>query len=531
MIKTLKKYINKDMVYALTAIILMLHPVIELDYLAYPFLDSFGLPRLTTIIDLIVLPLIVILTFVLFEKNKTKVFKFTLVYGLVLGIYFVLHCMNAMGIIDKLYLSPNFMFLLSDEITYTIKLLLPLIYIWVAYAQGIEEKTLKLIATGLSAFISIPIFLSNIFVFGYSTYEGNTIDNFLSWFSLPFNDGLNRPRYYASKFFFDEGNTIGIVLFMVLPLLYYFFYKEKNVKKKIIYLGLIAIQTLSMIILSTRVATLGSFLIPATMLAIYVVLLIIKQEKFKSWFVAALSIMTIISVMIYPYSPARQNQMINAQSYEFQKLAEPQREEGSVIFKEGSQNLKKYSDEWFGFYTYMFEDYSYLIRVTPPVYYTKYYDYKHDPEFWVDLMFEYELEERIDGRQIQKIFTLYKWNQLTPTEKLLGMGYSTFMRGSILIEKDFTQQFYTYGPIGFVLIMVPWLIITLVLGVKLLLGYKNGHWNYLNIVLMMCVCLGLVSSYLSGHTLDELSTSLFIGICAGILLHRMSSKQNNNSSI
>lgn len=521
----MNKIINKNTIYTITALLLILHPIIELDYLAYPFLDSYGLPRFTTIVDLIIIPLLIIGTFILFEKNKKKVVKFISIYGLLFGIYFIFHCINAKGIIDKLYLTDNYYFLLSDEIVYTYKLLLPFVFIWVAFEQNIKTSTLKHITVGLSTLISVPILISNIFVFGFSTYEGNTIDNFLSWFSLPFNDTINKPRFYASKFFFDEGNTIGIVLFIILPLLYYFLYKENNSKKKMCYGLLIVIQSLSMIILSTRVATYGSFLIPVAMLVIYLFLIVIKQEKFKLWFVSFAVIIAALSAIIYPYCPAKQNQMINAESYEFQKLAEPERAKGSLIYKEGSKDLVQYSEEWFGFYTYMFEEYSYLVRVTPPVYYTKYYNYKHDPKFWVDLMFEYELEERIDGRQIQKIFTLYKWNQLTPIEKSFGMGYSTFMRGSILIEKDFVQQFYTYGPMGFVLIMVPWFAVTGYLGIKLLLGYKKNKWNYLNITLMMSLCLGLISSYLSGHTLDEPTSSLTIALMAGELLINLS---NNN---
>lgn len=522
------KNIDKDKVrkilYVVTTVLVVLHPIIELDYLAYPFLKKIGLPRPTTIINLVILPLMVLLTFFFFEKDKKKLLKFVIPYGVVFGIYFVLHCQNANYLQNNMYLTKNFVFLVSDEIIYTLTLLLPLAYIWVFNKQDIKETTLKYIVTTTSVIISLPIFISNLFVFGFSTYEGNTIDNIFSWFSLPFNDGIYHPRYYASKFFFDEGNTIGIILFVILPLLYYFLYKEKNRKNKILYTGLIFTQSIAMIMLSTRVATMGSFLIPFAMVVIYLFLVIIKTEKFKTWFLCINIFMMVVTGMIYPYSPAYQNQQINAKNYEFQKEVDPQRAEADAIVREGAEGLVKYSEEWFGFYTFMFEAYSYMVRVTPPVYYKEWYSYKHDPEFWVNLIFDYELEERINGRQLQTIFLHYKYDPLTTYQKAMGIGYGTFMRGSMILERDFEQQYYSYGPIGFTLIMAPWLIITAFLGIKLLIGYKKGRWTYLNITLMMCLCLGLVSSYVSGHTLDELSSSLFIALCAGALFRNMRSK-------
>ena len=71
--------------------------------------------------------------------------------------------------------------------------------------------------------------------------------------------------------------------------------------------------------------------------------------------------------------------------------------------------------------------------------------------------------------------------------------------------------------------MAPWLIIVAYLGIRLLLGYKDKKWTYINVVLMMIICIGLLSSYVSGHTLDELTSSLFIALCAGLLFKNLRS--------
>ena len=91
----INKFINKKTVFLAVCILVALHPVIELDYLLYNVLDKFGLPRLTTIIDLLVLPGLVLLTFLLFEKNKKRVVLLFGIYVIVFGVYFVFHCQNA----------------------------------------------------------------------------------------------------------------------------------------------------------------------------------------------------------------------------------------------------------------------------------------------------------------------------------------------------------------------------------------------------------------------------------------------------
>ena len=95
------------------------------------------------------------------------------------------------------------------------------------------------------------------------------------------------------------------------------------------------------------------------------------------------------------------------------------------------------------------------------------------------------------------------------------------MRGGILIERDFVQQYYSYGVFGVVLIMAPWLVLLAYVGIKLLLGYKKNKWTYLNIILLMSCGLGFVSSYVSGHVFDELTTSMFIALCLSFLIKNL----------
>ena len=112
----------------------------------------------------------------------------------------------------------------------------------------------------LSGIISIPILIGDLYVFADSTYYGKTVGNVFSWFSGIYS--WYHPRTLASKFFFNEGNTIGILLFMILPLMYYFFASAETKKERKKILFLIVIQSMAMQMLATRVATYGAVMMP-----------------------------------------------------------------------------------------------------------------------------------------------------------------------------------------------------------------------------------------------------------------------------
>ena len=511
---------NKKILLVFISVLIVILPIIELDYLLYELLVYYNIPRFTTIVKFVVLPLVVLLVFYRFEFSKKKVVLFSVCYGLVFLGYFILYYNNSLYLSNIIRLPNNFRFDIVDDIVYFIGLLVPLVYIWVTYVLDIKDHWLKKLVVISSLVISVPIVVSNIFVFSLSTYGGSTIDSIFSWFSLPYNELLNHPRLYAGKFIFEEGNTIGVILTMILPLLYYYLFRAINKKDQYLFGLLVFVHSISMIILTTRIATYGTLIVPIIFLVVYLFLYIIKVESVKKWFIGFTIGVIVINGFIIPFSPAYQNQLIDATNYEFIKLDGADREEADK-YRLGASELEPFSEEWVNFYVYMFEVYAYLIGVTPPVYYSEWYDYRFDPKFWVDLIFDYELYQRVNGRQLQRIFTDYKYQDLDGYNKLFGMGYSTFMRGSILLEKDFVMQKYTLGYIGFGLLLFPWLLLYMFIGVKILLGYHKGCFNLFNIIVMMAIGLGLVGAYISGHIIDELSSSLLLSLLFGVIYRRV----------
>lgn len=551
----IKHIINEKVVLTLLIGLVVLQPVFDLDYLIADWLDQFGLPRLSTIIRFIIIPLLVLFVFI-HDKHKKSTVILGGFYGVALAIYFYFHCQNAIEVFPKLYFPSNFYFDTFQELTYVLTLTLPYALIYCFYKMDTNDYLVQMVVTASSLLTAVPIFIGDIVPFGLSTYVGKTKGNFLSWFYLIFDESHEIPKYYTSKFFFKEGNTIGILMFMVLPLLYYYFHHAKKKEHKIGYGILIFIHSLSMMILGTRVATYGAVLVPAAYLVLCVFFSLLKKESWSKSTLLFTAISTLIFGLILPYSPAVKNQQIDAKN-DLALAENGMADQGRNELANNRITVIKESDPA---YIHMFEVYGIKARYAQSIskeYYLDYYDYRLDPYFWVEMILNRPLEERVGGRNIQKIFFEYKWNDgrldikldpngneegdniqtiyfngcnftspcLTTMNRALGLGYSTFMNGSIVLEKDFVQQYYTFGPLGAFLLLSPWIGLTLV-GVFLLFKYFKVNFNLLNACYAMAVVFAFGSGFMSGHVLDQFLTSTMMALFVAVLLKRMLGKVN-----
>ena len=517
----MKKLFNEKALHILVILAIVLQPVMDLDYLAYDLLDSMGLPRLSTVFRFLVIPALILWSFFLREKNKKKTFIFAAAYGAALLGYFFLHARQAAALYPRLELTPNFRFSLWQELTYVLTLAVPYGVIYLCYNENFTMEELKKVCCFLSGIISVPILIGDLFVFARSTYYGYTVANLFSWFTGIYE--WYHPRTLASKFFFNEGNTIGILLFMILPLMYYFLACAEEKKEKILITVLIVIQSLSMQILATRVATYGAIVIPAMFLGLNIIdHLFFKDTPLKKHTVIVCICTAVLCGALLNWTPAIQNQKVDAKN-DVALLNNRMAEAGKEALANKPEGLVKWSDEWRNFYVYAFETYGIVARYiqsVPSMYYTDYYSYQFDPEFWTWMCLEVPVFDRVSGRQVETLFFNYKYQNVTKKEKILGFGYSTFMNGSIVLEQDFKQQIYTLGYAGEVLLILPWLLICLY-GAYCFLRWRKKMFTLANVCCVIALGAGFGSAWLSGHMLDQFITSLFAALMTAVLLNRV----------
>ena len=501
----------------LLSLLIILQPIIELDYLFYNVLDNYNLPRLTTILRFIIIPIFIVYGFYKYDKSKKSII-ISSTYLIMLLIYFIIHSGYAYNLVDKLYLTSNFYFSYVYEFIYIYTMVVPYYLIYLFYKVNVSNKFIEYVSVTTSLIISSSIVLSNIFVFGMSTYVGYTKDNIFSWFTDGYTNYI--PRELASKFFFEQGNTIGILLLMILPIIYHLLYTSN---KKALYGITIIIQSLAMIMLSSRVSVYGAIIVP---IVVTIIMLftkyIIRNDNFKNHIIALPLVLVISMSALLPYTPMMMNQKLNSINDQAVKdddylLANGEKEIQELL----NSDIKKNDIRLIkAFEKYGIEDN--LASAIPVDYFNEWYPYTHDAYFWVDLLFNVDFYDRVNGRQLQQLFLDYKFSDIEE-RKLLGTGYSTLMTGSFIMEKDFVQQYNSFGLFGFILIVCPWLMVLCYGIFKILIRFKENMKSHI-IIYAMSFVFGILGAYVSGHTLDQFITTTFMALLVGKLLNEI----NNN---
>ena len=115
---------------------------------------------------------------------------------------------------------------------------------------------------------------------------------------------------------------------------------------------------------------------------------------------------------------------------------------------------------------------------------------------------------------------------MTTYQKLFGFTFGIFMRGGINIERDFIQQFYSYGYLGFPIIMGPWLVLfgyVIFLFIRRLLEKRITLYQ---LCIWVSIGLGVISGVISGHVFDELSTSMIISLLCVLSIKQLKGVNN-----
>jgi hypothetical protein len=508
----IRKIINKENLLVLLMASLIAQPIFDLDYLAYPFLDKFGLPLPSTIFYFIGLPLLIIFTYIVKETNKKKVFLIVVLLSLIVLAYAITHHLIVKDMFDLLYLTTRYKYSITEEMRYIITLIIPLGLTYAFFRSELNQKMIERIIIWSIILIAVPLFFSNLFLFGKATYyDGPTIASFPYWF-FGIYDRVH-PKLLTSQFFFSEGNTTGIVLFALFPQIIRLYIRDR----KWSLLALVIIQAWAMYVLATRVATYGVLLMLIITLGIWFILILFKKEKLHWKPLLALGLVTLMFYVSLPYTPAVRNIEIDNRNdqavFDDEYILEMAKDELNP------ENLIPGTAQFNYFYENIFKQYYWLLTL-PDVYYKWYYPYNMDPKFYVDLIFEVNFYDRKSGRQFQQIFFDYKWDKLDNTQRLFGFGYSRFMNGSILLEQDFFMQKYTLGYIGMGLLTFPWLGMLLVMIILALKNIKRVlDFDLMVFVLSFGALLG--GAYLSGHVLDQFFSSTYLAFFAGVILYRL----------
>lgn len=444
----------------LVLLFLIIQPIFEL----VPFYNSY-----TTLFRIIVIFLFFL--YALIKNKDKKVIIGFLIYFVTVFLYFIIHNMHALNI--KIFEYNTF-----DEMLYFIKMVTPFMLIYVVSTLKIKEKEIKRYLV-LTLFLAAgSIIVANIFKIGYSSYSFEIIKgNIFDWFSNTYDfDEL------ASKGFFYFTNHIVAIFLMFLPIVYYYFIKDKKMN----FVILIIVLMFALLILGNKSSVFGSYLL-------FVILTIISKFLFnikfdKKTVIVTLSIIIVFPVLIY-YSPAY-DRVITKEGTKVEYKSSNYIKENKINYIENNYKKKHISKRFL----------------------TVYYPYKEDPDFWINIMKQKE-EKRIDYRYLEtEIMKRVEEKNNNKLDLLLGIGYDREMN-IVNIERDYVNQFYAVGIIGLILFIAPYLVLFIYLLVKL---YKKKEEKDLYYLLSIFIILAL--AYLTGNLFNSLSIMIPFSFILGYLL-------------
>lgn len=481
--------------------------------LLQPFLDLYwfyhgqlanALPfTLPTIVRLLAIFCLLVLFFSSKENwQKLGQSKWLIAYLVLLAVYGVLHLWHCAHFIS---VSPNdYQYSTGSEIFYLIRLFLPLITLYLTKEVKFNEVEIKRLVLTLSGLFSGTIVIANLFVVSLRAYgNGRIWYNILMWFS-----GRNLGySHIASKGFFNFSNMVSAVLFMLLPLMLYYLFREYSWQKTV----LCSLQALAMLELGTKVAAIGLIggLIVSAGLYFFHYHFLQNTDKNKKALLTA-SLILVASLAILPFGPA-------VQRYQYEKyLAQESDHDLSVEKAELKAGLKKYprgaKREAF-LRTFIKENYhAYALNKR---FVFKSYPYQYDPEFWIDIMHE-NGEERMQNRHLEQAMlnrvVAKNNNHLDP---VLGISY-TRQTHIFNLERDFISQVYSLGWPGMILFIGPYVVI-------LLYGFyqwfkKRACRTYLISSLLTAILFMLLAAYASGNVMDFLTATFILSFAEGSLL-------------
>lgn len=519
--KILKKFSNEKFQFKLLFWFLVLQPFLDCFLLYSEEVISFFHFSPTTIIRLLFISLLSLIIFFADKSKKSKIIM--VIYGIVMLIYTILHHIYCSGLNIVNY--NEFVYNTTTELFYILRMMLPIAMIYLGFQIKYTKEEFIKVVTRTITVVSCIIIALNITKISLASYGGGQISgNIFDWF---FSIGKYGPQNLASKGWFNSANQISGLFMLLLPFAVYDLFDKFTYKK----VFSISASVIAMTMLGTRVATYGWLLIIIMIVIIDLYMILIHKHKIKKESYITVLIISIVGLVLGFFAPVVSSEMV-----EVYNQNDSQAESSIDKIYELSQRLKT-EDLSEKERKKLIKDYDCILingdleidclvekLSIAPAYYKEIYPVKDHEDFWAHFMFEIPLAEKMGQRNIQSIIAKdIDSNQKQNLTPLLGYGYSRFINAYLYPENDYYVHYLTIGTAGVILLLCVYPIVALASALYMLIKRK---FNFLNLLLCAAILETIAVSYVTGHIMDELIVSLFLGFITGFLLKRM--KEINN---
>lgn len=447
--------------------------------------------KISTLIQVIFVFLLLFVTLI-FYKDSRKNIKWMILYYVLCLIYLGVSFYHQESF--KSLLPSSYGFNIVSELLTILKLIIPITFIYSLYYIKLPFKKYMLVLKVWCILFAGSIVLTNIFKISLGSYSDTFITkNIFEW------NKYNYYKYTASKGYFMYANQVSaLCIIFLLMFIYDYLY---NSKKSIIYVLLVS---LAMLMLGTRVSTLGGLLTLVFAIIFYFIINIFNKISIKKRIyilvIPVLGWVLLLQVSPYNNRSIELNRSINRHMDDTSIV-----DDKAIVMDDTSMNVDKTK--------YVYQNYNkdYL----PKVFFEKYYPIKYDEEFWYNFVKNNSID-KINYRYIEKsiIRRVVEVNN-NSLDKFIGIS-NTRIQNIVNIESDFILHYYAFGIIGSIILLVIYLIL-------FIYAFNNfvKIQNYYAFTMLSCVVLFLFSAFLTGNIINSINTVLpFIFVVSGVIYEK-----------
>lgn len=520
---------HKSFFMKLFIVFMILQPIFDIYYLYTEDIINIFKFSPSTIIRMLIMGILVVVAFLIW-KGKHK-YRDVIILSVIYFAYIVLHHLTSSAFYVPYGNFDHYSIL--NELFYMIRMMMPLLLIFVTYQFKIKWENVQKVVVIVCLIFSVVMVLTNIFGISLTSYyDGNKIikHTIFDWF----NSGIYNNGGYilvASKGIFHMANQVSGVLICLLPILIYIFFKKPNVLHTVT----LILTILSMIMLGTRVASMGWAAVAIVMLVIYLFFVFAKKEmKFNLKMLIIYGIILICFGALLPFSPVMNRIYINDNSEEVEEEIESmsadkllknflKKMEEKEKTAKNEDDLEEIKEEKAQF---LFD--SYVTFGVDKQYIMDLYPYDEDVDFWLS---EYQIpfKDRANHRQLKTDITkrIIELND-NKADYLFGMSFTRLRNAQVYMENDIYVHLYSIGIFGILLLICPYIAI-LFIGIYQVFRHYKEKFTFENIIYLFSICLVIIAGVVSGNVFDEWIVTLFLGfICGMLLLNLFDNKKEKN---
>lgn len=447
--------------------------------------------KISTLIQIIFVFLLLIVTLILYKDSRKNI-KWMILYYVLCLIYLGVSFYHQEYF--KSLLPSSYGFNIVSELLTILKLITPITFIYSLYYIKLPFKKYMLVLKVWCILFAGSIVLTNIFKISLGSYSDTFITkNIFEW------NKYNYYKYTASKGYFMYANQVSaLCIIFLLMFIYDYLY---NSKKSIIYVLLVS---LAMLMLGTRVSTLGGLLTLVFAIIFYFIINIFNKISIKKRIyilvIPVLGWVLLLQVSPYNNRSIELNRSINRHMDEASIV-----DDKAIVMDDTSMDVDKTK--------YVYQNYNkdYL----PKVFFEKYYPIKYDEEFWYNFVKNNSID-KINYRYIEKsiIRRVVEVNN-NALDKFIGIS-NTRIQNIVNIESDFILHYYAFGIIGSIILLV----IYLILFIYAFINFVKIQ-NYYAFIMLSCVVLYLFSAFLTGNIINSINVVLpFIFVVSGVIYEK-----------